>query len=551
MCWFQRVVFAVYHINLGLCVLRFSYSVDPKEGDTTMSILPYKNEPLTDFSNPENREAYEKALAKVKKQFGKHWNLLINGRRVKSDKMIKSMDPANPTEVVGTVGKATKALANEAVESAYKFWESDWRWTAPEVRARILLKAAHLLRQRKHEFSATMTYEESKNWIEADADTAEAIDFLEFYAREMVRLGGAQPVVPYAGEENNLYYEPIGVLVVIPPWNFPLAIMAGMTVAALVTGNTVVLKPASGAPIIAAKFVDLLLEAGLPKKALNFCPGSGGEVGDTLVAHPKTRMIAFTGSKEVGLHIHELAAKVQKDQIWIKRTIMELGGKDALVVDETADLDYAAQQAVMGAFGFQGQKCSATSRLIVVASVYDKLVKKVVDLASKLTVGHPEANTNLGAVIDEAALAKMVEYIKFAKKQGNKLELGGNTLKGGHFLEPTVFSNVKPDDKIAQEEIFGPVLAVIKAKNFEDAVKIFNGTDYGLTGGLISKDRDRLERARREFHVGNLYLNRKITGALVGVQPFGGFNMSGTDSKAGGQDYLLLFMQAKSVTERW
>jgi 1-pyrroline-5-carboxylate dehydrogenase len=516
-----------------------------------MSVLPYKNEPFTDFTVAENREAYEQGLKKVRKQFGKHWNLLINGRRVKTDKVIKSIDPANPDQVVGSVGKATKVIAEEAVDSAYKFWESEWRWTSAEYRARILMKAAHLLRERKHEFSATMTYEESKNWAEADADTAEAIDFLEFYAREMMRLGGAQEVWPWPGEENNLYYEPIGVLVVIPPWNFPLAIMAGMTVASLVTGNTVVLKPASTAPVIAAKFVDLLLEAGLPKKAINFCPGSGGQVGDTLVAHPKTRMIAFTGSKEVGLHIHELAAKVQADQIWIKRTIMELGGKDALVVDETADLDYAAEQAVIGAFGFQGQKCSATSRLIVVASVYDKMVKKVVEKAKQLTVGHPETNPNLGAVIDAAALAKMVEYIKFAKKQGNKLELGGKTLKGGFFLEPTVFSNVKPTDKIAQEEIFGPVLAIIKAKDFDDAVKIFNGTDYGLTGGLISKNRDRLERARREFHVGNLYLNRKITGALVGVQPFGGFNMSGTDSKAGGQDYLLLFMQAKSVAERW
>ena len=517
-----------------------------------MSVPPYKNEPLTDFSIPENREAFEKALAKVKRQFGKHWNLLVDGRRVKTEKIITSYDPATENTVVGTVGKATKDLALKAVESAYKYFTEEYQWWDYKARARVLIKTAHLLRQRKHEFSATMVYEESKNWLEADADTAEAIDFLEFYAREMMRLGGPQKVEPYPGEENNLYYVPIGVIVVIPPWNFPLAIMAGMTVASLVTGNTVVLKPASTAPIIAAKFVDLLLEAGLPKKAINFVPGSGSEVGDTLVGHPLTRMIAFTGSKEVGLHIHELAAKIQPGQKWIKRTIMELGGKDALIVDETADLDYAAQQAVIGAYGFQGQKCSACSRLIVTAPVYDKLVKKVVDLVAKLEVAHPENNKNLGAVIDASALAKMVEYIKFAKKDKNKLEIGGKTIKGGgNFLEPTVFSNVKPNDKIAQEEIFGPVLAIIKAKNFDDAIKIFNGTDYGLTGGLISSDRQRLERARKELFAGNLYLNRKITGALVGVQPFGGFNMSGTDSKAGGQDYLLLFMQAKSVTERW
>ncbi len=516
-----------------------------------MSVMPFTNEPLTDFSAPGNREAFEKALAKIKRQFGRHWDLLINGRRVKTNRSIRSIDPAEPKTVVGTVGKATRDLADQAVEGAYKTYMNEWRWVAPDARARILMKAAHLLRQRKHEFSATMVYEESKNWIEADADTAEAIDFLEFYAREMMRLGGPQTVTPFPGEENNLYYEPLGPVVVIPPWNFPLAIMAGMTVAALVTGNTVVLKPASTAPVIAAKFVDLMLEAGLPKNALNFCPGSGGEVGDTLVAHPRTRMIAFTGSMEVGLHIHELAAKTQPGQVWVKRTILEMGGKDALVADATANPDYAAEQTVIGAFGFQGQKCSACSRLIVDAKIYDKVVAKVAERAKKLTVGHPSGNPNLGAVIDAAAHGKIMEYIKFAREDGGKLECGGNEIEGGYFVEPTVFSRVKPNHRIAQEEIFGPVLACIKAKDFDDALRIFNGTRFGLTGGLISNSRENLERARREFHVGNLYLNRRITGALVGVQPFGGFNMSGTDSKAGGQDYLLLFMQAKSVAERW
>lgn len=516
-----------------------------------MAVLPYKNEPFTDFSVEANKVAFEAALEKVRGDFGKHWDLLIAGERVATDRKIESIDPADPKTVIGTVGKATKEIAIKAVETAHDYFQNTWRWVAPEIRARILMKTAHLLRQRKHEFSATMVYEESKNWGEADADTAEAIDFLEFYAREMLRLSGAQPVEPWPGEENNLYYEPIGPIVVIPPWNFPLAIMAGMTVASLVTGNTVVLKPASGAPIIAAKFMDLLLEAGLPAEAVSFCPGSGGEVGDTLVEHPKTRMIAFTGSMEVGLRIQELAAKRQPDQIWIKRTIMELGGKDCLVIDETADLDYSAEQAVIGAFGFQGQKCSATSRIVVVASVYDELVAKVVALTKKLVVAHPSTNKDMGAVIDAAAHANILGYIEKAKKDGNKVECGGNAIEGGYFVEPTVISGVKPSDTIAQEEIFGPVLACVKAADFEDAIKIFNGTKFGLTGGLITAKRDRLERARREFHVGNLYLNRKITGALVGVQPFGGFNLSGTDSKAGGQDYLLLFMQAKSVTERW
>jgi len=516
-----------------------------------MSILPFKNEAFTDFTVKENADAFQTALDKIKGEFGRHWDLLINGERIQTEKKIASIDPANPEAIVGTVGKATKEIADKVVNDAYDYYMSEWRWVEPDVRARILLKAAHLLRERKHEFSAAMVYEESKNWAEADGDTAEAIDFLEFYAREMMRLGGAQTVVPYPGEENNLYYEPIGVAVVIPPWNFPLAIMAGMTVASLVTGNTVVLKPASTAPIIAARFIDLLLEAGMPAKAVNFCPGSGGEVGDTLVAHPKTRLISFTGSMEVGCHIHELAAKIHPGQIWIKRTILEMGGKDGMVVDETADLDYAADQAILGAFGFQGQKCSACSRLIIVDAVYDELVAKVVERARKLNVAHPSTNPNLGAVIDAAAHGNILEYIDKAKKDGGKVECGGNAIEGGYFVEPTVVSGVERDHTIAQEEIFGPVLACIHAKDFEDAIKVFNGTQFGLTGGLISNKRDRIERARKEFHAGNLYLNRKITGALVGVQPFGGFNMSGTDSKAGSQDYLSLFMQGKSVTERW
>ncbi len=516
-----------------------------------MAVIPFKNEPFTDFSVPANKAAYEAALEKVRGDFGKHWELLIAGERVASDKKIESYDPADPNTVVGSVGKANKDQAIKAIDTAHEYFMNEWRFVDGHARARILLRAAAMLRARKHEFSATMTYEESKNWAEADADTAEAIDFLEFYAREMMRLDREQEVVPYPGDENNLYYVPLGVAVVIPPWNFPLAIMAGMTTAALVTGNTVVLKPASTAPVIAAKFIDLLLEAGMPAKAITFCPGSGGEVGDTLVDHPKTRLIAFTGSKEIGLRIHERAAKVNEGQLWIKRTILEMGGKDGMVVDETADLDYAADMAIAGAYGFQGQKCSACSRLIAVDAIYDELVDKVVERAKKLKIDHPSKNPNMGAVIDAASHGKILEYIEKAKNDGNEVVCGGKAIEGGYFVEPTVVKNVKDTDTIAQEEIFGPVLACIRAKDFEDAVRIFNGTEFGLTGGLISNIRERLERARREFHVGNLYLNRKITGALVGVQPFGGFNMSGTDSKAGGQDYLGLFMQGKSVTEKF
>jgi len=397
-----------------------------------------------------------------------------------------------------------------------------------------------------------MVYEVSKSWVEAYADVAEAIDFMEFYAREMMRLGPPQPVVDYPGEENELRYIPLGVGAVIPPWNFPLAILTGMTTAAVVTGNTVVLKPASAAPTIAAKFMEVMREASLPAGVINFLPGPGSSVGDILVTHPLTRFIAFTGSKEVGLRIHELAAKPQPGQIWLKRTILEMGGKDCIIIDEDADLESAVEGVNWSAFGFQGQKCSACSRLVIHEAVYDRFLDMVVERAKQNTVGDPVDGRNfMGAVIDEAALRKITGYIDIGRTEG-RLVLGGERLSGeGYFLPPTIFADVDPNARIAQEEIFGPVLSVIKAHDFDHALRIANSTEYGLTGGVYSNNRRHLERARHEFHVGNLYFNRKITGALVGVQPFGGFNMSGTDSKAGGSDYLLLFMQAKSISERW
>jgi len=409
------------------------------------------------------------------------------------------------------------------------------------------------MRRRIYEVAAWMCFEVSKSWIEAYADAAEAVDFMEFYAREMMRLGGSQPVVPYPGEENELRYVPLGVTVVIPPWNFPLAITTGMTTAAIVTGNTVVLKPASTAPVIAAKLAEILEEAGLPPGVLNYLPGPGRAVGDHMVCHPLTRNIAFTGSMEVGKSIFEKAAKVQPGQIWLKRTILEMGGKDCMVVDETADLDAAAAAVVAAAFGFQGQKCSACSRLIAHRDIYDSLLEKVVDRARMLTIGHTASQENLfmGGVIDEAAYKSINGYIEIGKKEGRAVLSGSRVPEAGWFIPPTIIADVDRNARIAQEEIFGPVLAVIKARDFDDALDIANGTQFGLTGGLFSNDRSRLERARHEFHVGNLYFNRKCTGALVGVQPFGGFNMSGTDSKAGGSDYLLLFMQGKSITEEF
>lgn len=520
---------------------------------STAAVAPeFKNCPLTDFSVEANRQAQEAALKKVESALGKTYPLIIGGEQITTGETFASVNPAKPDQVVGYMVKATVEHANKAVEVAAKTFET-WKRVPAAERAAYLFKAADLMRQRRFEINAWMIYETSKSWVEADGDAAEAIDFLEFYGREMLRLAEKQPLTHIPGEESDLLYIPLGVGVAIPPWNFPCAIMTGLTSSAFVAGNTVILKPASTAPVIAAQFVQILQDVGLPAGVVNFLPGPGGAIGDALVAHPKVRFISFTGSRDVGLRINELAAHHQPGQIWIKRTVLEMGGKDAVVVDETADLEAAATGIVASAFGFQGQKCSAGSRAIIVGQVYDEVVQKVVAKARKLTVGDPtNPNTYMGAVIDQNAYRKISDYIEVGKQEG-KLLLGGTPKgdpKDGYFIEPTIIADVAPTARIAQEEIFGPVLAIIKANDFEDALKIANGTEYGLTGSLYSRDRQRIEQAQQDFHVGNLYFNRKCTGALVGVHPFGGFNMSGTDSKAGGRDYLLLFTQAKAVSEK-
>lgn len=510
----------------------------------------FKNEPFTDFGNSENAQAMKRALAKVSSELGKEYDLIIGGKRKKTQGRIQSIDPSNPKSVIGSVAKAVREDADEAIRVATETFET-WRHVKPEDRAEYLFKAAAKLRERKHEFSAWMVYEVGKSWAEADGDTAEAIDFLEFYGREMIRLGGEQPLTHIATEKNQLRYIPLGVAAVIPPWNFPLAIMVGMTTAAAVAGNTVLLKPSSDAPVVAAKFMEILEEVGLPAGVVNYIPGSGGEVGDYIVQHPQIRFIAFTGSKEVGLHINEEAAKHRDGQIWIKRTILEMGGKDSIVVDKGVDVDAAAKSVVASAFGFQGQKCSACSRAIVVDDVYDEFVKKVVEGTKKLVQAAPytSGDVNMGPVINEAACDKTLNYIEIGKTEGELL-LGGMRAAGdGYFILPTIFSEVSPEAAISLEEIFAPVLACIRAKDYDDALRIANNTEYGLTGSVYSTNREHLEKAGALFHVGNLYYNRKCTGALVGVHPFGGFNMSGTDSKAGGRDYLLLFTQAKTISE--
>ena len=517
----------------------------------TRKLSEFRNEELTDFSKPQNRSAMEAALQKVKGEFGREYPLMIGGQRITGLKTFTSTNPSHKEQVLGRFQKGTREHVEQAIEAAWKAFES-WKRQPVDVRAGVLLKAADLMRQRKHEFSATMIYEVGKTWPEADADTAEAIDFLEFYAREAYRYGGEQPITKIESEDNHLVYIPLGVGAVIPPWNFPLAIMAGMTSAAIVTGNTVILKPSSDAPWIAQRFVALLEEAGMPAGVVNFVSGSGGEVGDPVVQHPRIRFISFTGSKEVGLHINEEAAKPRKGQIWIKRVVAEMGGKDAIIVDrETRNLDQAASDVVASAFGFQGQKCSACSRLIVDAAIYDKFVPMVVEKTKALRLGPSEkSDAQIGPVVNESAMHKIKEYIDKGAREG-KLVAGGQLHpENGYFIEPTVIADVDPDATIAQEEIFGPVLAVMKAKDFDDALRIANDSPFGLTGAVFTDNPDKIRRAQDEFFVGNLYFNRKCTGALVGVHPFGGFNMSGTDSKAGGRDYLGLFLQAKAISKK-
>lgn len=510
----------------------------------------FRNEPLTDFSVPANRQAMLDALAKVRSELGRTYPLFIGGEEVMTEAKIRSINPSNKDELVGLVAKADQALAERAMQAALKAFES-WSRKSFTERARYLFKAAAIMRRRKHELSAWMCFEAGKTWAEADADTAEAIDFLEFYGREAVRMGEPQPLARIPGEDNEQFYIPLGVGIIIPPWNFPLAILTGMTSSAIVAGNTVVLKPASPTPVIAWKLVEIMREAGIPDGVLNYVPGSGSEIGDYLVDHPKTRFISFTGSREVGVRIYERAAKVHPGQIWLKRVVAEMGGKDAIVVDSEADLEEAALQIVGSAFNFSGQKCSACSRAILHKDVYDQVAARVVELAKSLRVGPAmEPDSQVGPVIDESAYNKILEYIEIGKGEGKLLAGGGKAEGNGFYIQPTVFGDVDPHARIAQEEIFGPVVALIRAESFEDAIRIANDTEYGLTGSVFSRNRDHLEYARREFHVGNLYFNRKCTGALVGVHPFGGFNMSGTDSKAGGRDYLLLFTQAKAVAER-
>ena len=521
-----------------------------REGAAGMNLTEFRNESYTDFTKPENRARMEEAQAKVRGLLGREHDLLIAGERVRTPEKMTSMNPARPDELIGTVQAVSVEMAYDAVEQAYRNF-TRWSKTPVEDRVRMTIRLAEIIRERKYEFDAWLVFEAGKTWAEAEAEVAEAIDFCEYYAREMVRLSQPPDVVQMPGERDEMRYLALGVGVVIPPWNFALAILCGMTIAALVTGNTVVIKPSSETPVVAAVFAEALLEAGFPGECFSLITGDGTEIGEVMVAHPKTRFVSFTGSRAVGLQVNENAARTQPGQIWIKRVVAEMGGKDAIIVDSDCDLDAAVDGVTASAFGYQGQKCSACSRAIVHADVYDNFVEKLKARTEKISMGEPDNPAYyMGPVISAIAKQRIMSYIETGRKEGTLL-IGGTEGEGsGYFVKPTVFVDVDPKARIFQEEIFGPVLSVAKAQDFDQALFMANDSIYGLTGAIYSRDAEHIQRAREEFFVGNMYINRKCTGAMVGAHPFGGFNMSGTDSKAGGPDYLLLFLQGKSIAEK-
>ncbi len=509
----------------------------------------FRNEPLLDFSISRNRNDMSQALREIKKRREKKYPLYIGGREVTTAGDIVSLNPARPGEIVGRVSSATKKEADAAIEEALSA-RGPWRKTAPEERAGYLFMAAQEMRKKRIELAALEVMEVGKTWKDADGDVCEAIDYLEFYGREMLRLGIPAALGNYPGEENEYRYEPKGSGVVISPWNFPLAIATGMTSAAIVAGNCVIFKPSGLSPLIGRELCEIYRSVGLPAGVLQFLPGPGSEVGEYLVSHPLMDFIAFTGSREVGLRIVERAGTTAPGQRNVKKVIAEMGGKNAIIVDETADLDEAVKSIVESAFGYQGQKCSACSRVIVVGDAFNELRGRLAEAAKSIRIGPPEEpGTFMGPVIDEAAMKKITTYTEIGKKEGTAILERNAATEEGYFVGPVMFIDVKPDSRISTEEIFGPVLTVMRANDLDGAIRLANGSIYALTGGLFSRSPANIQKVKEEFRVGNLYINRKITGALVGRQPFGGFGMSGVGSKAGGPDYLLQFMNPVSISE--
>ncbi len=530
------------HDEAGICPPAEAQSAAPAE-------KAFENEPAWDWSHAANRESFKDALTRVRSRLPLRVHPVIGGRRIKTGSSFTSSNPNNVHEIVGEVFAGGVADARRAVEAASAAFPL-WRDTPPNDRAEILFKAAAAARKLRHDLAALQVFEVGKNWSEADADVCEAIDFLEYYGREMIRLGAYRPMGKAPGESSRLFYEPRGVAVVIAPWNFPLAISMGMVSAAIVAGNTVVYKPASQSPVVGSMLVRIFDEARLPAGVLNFLPGPGGEIGDALVTHPDVALIAFTGSRDVGLRINELAARAAEGSRGVKNVIAEMGGKNAIIVDADADLDEAIPQILHSAFGYQGQKCSACSRLIVLEENYERLVTRLKAAAESLRLGPTEDPASfMGAVIDASAKEKVLHYIEIGKEEGQILLERHFGDAAGHYVPLAIFADIHPEHRLAQEEIFGPVLAVMKVRDIEEALRVANGTPYALTGGLFSRSPATIERVSREFRVGNLYINRGCTGAIVGRHPFGGFKFSGVGSKAGGPDYLQQFMVPRNVAE--
>ncbi len=512
----------------------------------------FENEPVTDFTLEANVSAFRAALADVKGRLGGKYPMIVDGMPTEVATEFTSTSPANPDLVIGRFPQGDALVATRAIEAADRAFTS-WSRVPAEERARYLVSTAGQIRRRRFELAAWMVYEVGKSWAEADGEVAECVDIMEYYGYQTLEFAGSKTdkLGKLADEDTDFFYIPLGVGVIISPWNFPMALTFGMAGAAIACGNTVVIKPASTSPASVHRFAEIFMDLGLPPGVMNVITGPGTVLGDVLIDHPRTRFIGFTGSMEVGTRIHERAAKVQPGQSWLKRTILEMGGKNAVIVDREADVNAAVEGVVASAFSYQGQKCSAGSRAIIDESIYDDFVGRLVQRTRKLHVGDPiDPRVEVGPVIDEHAFQSILKFIEVGKTEG-KLLIGGERVGDkGYFIQPTIFGDLDPKATIAQEEIFGPVLACIRAKNFDEALAIANGTRYGLTGSVFSQNRRKLEQARHKFHTGNLYFNRKSTGALMGVHPFGGFNMSGTDSKAGGPDYLLHFLQGKSIGDK-
>ncbi|MFN0136813.1 MAG: L-glutamate gamma-semialdehyde dehydrogenase [Phycisphaerae bacterium] len=540
-------------------------------GETIMD--PFENVPNADFSLEANRQKMIRAIADVRGSIGKRYPLIVGGRQITTDSWKESVNPGKPSEVIGQIAQADAAIADRAVEVAHEAYKS-WRLVEPHDRAEVLFRAAEIMEQRRFELSALMSLECGKPWREADADTSEAIDFCNYYGKEMIRMAENARRRDIPGETNEYFYAPRGVVAVISPWNFPLAILTGMATAAIVTGNAVIMKPAAPAAVIAAKLMEILEIAGLPAGVANYLPGPGALAGEVLVKHPKVAMIAFTGSREVGCRINRIAAETTTSQPALKKVIAEMGGKNATIVDSDADLDEAVRGLAFSAFGYAGQKCSASSRCIVVADVYERFVERLVEASRSAQVGPADdCGTFVPPVIDKGAYDNIRKYIEIGKSEARCVLDGdtdarvlrlradsrvveqppsaasSNASLTGYFIGPTIFADVPRTARIAREEIFGPVLAVIRAADIDEAIEIFNDTDFALTGGIFSRSPANIAKARAECDCGNFYINRKITGALVDIQPFGGFKMSGIGSKAGGPDYLIQFCEPRTVTE--